>query len=66
MTPRLKTTIQIDFETKKFLQKYGRKGETYDEIILRLIKNYEKRMFMEEQYKILDASEDWISLDELK
>ena len=66
MASRAKTTIQIDSETKKFLNRFGRKGETYDEIIRRLLKSHEYIMFMEEQYKILDNDEGWVSLDELK
>lgn len=32
------TTIQISKETKELLRRIGRKGETYDQIIRRLIK----------------------------
>jgi hypothetical protein len=34
------TTIQVSFETKNDLQSLGGKGETYDEIVQRLIKIY--------------------------
>jgi len=32
------TTIQISFETKKKLEKMGKKGETFEDIILKLLK----------------------------
>lgn len=34
-----KTSIQISFETKKALDRLGDKGDTYEDIIRRLIKN---------------------------
>jgi len=36
------TTVQILIETRDELKSLGSKGETYDEIIKRLIKAYEK------------------------
>ncbi len=41
MMPKAKremTTIQISKETREMLKELGRKGETYDDIIRRLIK----------------------------
>jgi hypothetical protein len=34
------TTIQVLFETRDELKAFGSKGETYDEIIKRLVKAY--------------------------
>jgi len=39
-----KTTLSVSKETKEELNKIGRKGETYDEIIQRLIKVYKKSL----------------------
>ncbi len=36
------TTIRLEKETVKMLQEVGKKKETYDEIIRRLIKNANK------------------------
>jgi len=33
----MKTTIQLDLETKNKLDKFGHKGETYDQIVQRLL-----------------------------
>ncbi len=36
------TTIAIKKETREMLKKYGTKGETYNDIIKRLIREYKK------------------------
>ena len=36
-----RTTIVVDTSTRDKLKKFGSKGETYEEIILRLMKYYE-------------------------
>jgi hypothetical protein len=36
-----RTTIVVDTSTRDKLKKFGAKGETYEEIILRLMKSYE-------------------------
>jgi hypothetical protein len=36
-----KTTIVVDTSTREKLKKFGSKGETYEDIILRLMKFYE-------------------------
>ena len=38
-----KTTLQLTEETKKRLDKIGHKGETYDDILSRLLDHQEKR-----------------------
>jgi len=59
------TTIQVEKEVKDMLKRMGRKGDTYNEIIKRLIKKSEYIEFMEEQYKILDSKKEWLSIDKL-
>jgi hypothetical protein len=36
-----RTTIVVDTSTRDKLKKFGTKGETYEEIIIRLMKHYE-------------------------
>ena len=36
-----KTTIQVSKETKRKLNEIGKKGDTYDSIIQKLIENFE-------------------------
>jgi predicted RNA-binding protein YlqC (UPF0109 family) len=59
------TTIQVDIETRDMLKSFGRKGETYNAIIQKLIKIAKYVDFMEENYHILDTEEKWVNLDEL-
>jgi len=58
------TTISITQQTKKALLDLGTKGETYDNIVRKLIKRYAWKKMDEKWNKIL-AEEDFISLDEL-
>ena len=59
------TTIQVDTRIRDLLRSFGRKGETYNEIIQNLIERAKYVDFMEENYRILDSKKNWISLDEL-
>jgi len=59
------TTIQVEVAVRKRLQAIGRKGETYNDIIKKLIHKAAYVDFMKEQYSILDTEKNWISLDEL-
>jgi len=42
------TTIKINIETREELKKLGRKGETYDKIIKRLIECYKKQKHIDQ------------------
>jgi len=59
------TTIQVEREVKDVLKKMGRKGDTYNEIIKRLIKRSGYIEFMEEQYRILNGEKEWTPIDEI-
>ncbi len=59
------TTIQVDTNIRDLLRSFGRKGETYNDIIENLIKRARYVEFMEENYRILDSKENWVTLDEL-
>ena len=60
------TTIQLDTKVRDMLKSFGRKGETYNEIILNLIKRSRYVEYMKESYKILDTEDNWVNLDELE
>ena len=44
-----KTNIQVSRETKDYLTKLGRKGDTYDDIIRRLLAYYEITQVAEDE-----------------
>ncbi|MFW6375582.1 MAG: DUF7557 family protein [Thermoplasmatota archaeon] len=63
------TTIQVKKDTREKLKKFGHKGESYDDIIKRLMKYCEElnmEEFIEARWKRLqEEKEDYISLDEI-
>jgi len=56
----MKATIAVSDDTKKLLKDLGRKGETYDEIILNLLKKS-----IDERWNRILRDEEFIPLDEL-
>ncbi len=58
------TTIPLSKTTRDQLKKYGRKGETYDELILRLLEIAEQMEFVERQKRIL-SEEEFVPLDQV-
>jgi hypothetical protein len=56
------TTIPLQPETRDLLKKHGKKGETYDELIRRLVDIAEQVEFVERQKRIL-AEEEFVPLD---
>jgi hypothetical protein len=59
------TTIPLEKETRDRLRSLGSKGETYDQIVKRLMSIAEYEEFMEGQYKLLKDKKSFVSLDEL-
>jgi len=58
------TTIQINKETREELRELGKKGETYDQLIHRLIEVARKMEFFDDIDKILET-EEFVSLEEV-
>ncbi len=58
------TTIAVDKESKKELKKIGRKGETYNDIIEKLIKLAKRENFFKKQEKILEE-EEFVDIDQV-
>lgn len=54
------TTIAINMKVKEDLQEYGLKGETYSQIIERLMKSARERMLSD----VLMNEEDCITIEE--
>ena len=59
------TTIPIEKETRDRLRSFGRKGETYDQVLRRLMSIAEYEDFMENQYERLKDKSAFVSLDEI-
>ncbi len=59
------TTIPVSKTIRDMLKSYGLKGETYNDILQRLLKKVDYDEFMERQYKLLKEKEKFISLDEI-
>ncbi len=63
------TTIQVDVETREKLKRFGHKGESYDDIIERLM-NYCEELnleeFIEAKWKRLQEEKDeYVPLEEI-
>jgi len=58
------TTIPLSKETRDLLKKYGQKGETYDELIRRLLEMAEQMEFARVQKRILEK-EEFVPLDQV-
>ena len=58
------TTIPLSRETRDLLKRYGQKGETYDELIRRLLVLAEQVEFARRQRRILEE-EEFVPLDQV-
>jgi len=58
-------TIPLEKETRERLRLLGRKGETYDDILRRLMSFAEHEEFMKRQYDRLKDRKAFVSLSEL-
>jgi hypothetical protein len=61
--PRGITTIPVSRGTRDKLKSLGLKGETYDEIIARLMEMARYEEFMERQYSLLKEKDKFVPLD---
>ncbi|MFY1111582.1 MAG: DUF7557 family protein [Methanosarcinaceae archaeon] len=59
------TTIPITKDVRDRLKQYGMKGETYSDILKRLMDEVDYEVFMERQYKKLADKDKFVSLDEI-
>ena len=59
------TTIQLETGIRDRLKRMGKKGETFNDIVKRVLRKAEYVEFMEGQYAILDKEKHWVPLDEL-
>ncbi|MDA0524546.1 hypothetical protein [Methanococcoides alaskense] len=61
-----KTTIPTTTDIRDRLKSYGSKGETYSDILARLMDTADYDLFMGRMYARLDEKDQFVSLDELE
>ena len=58
------TTIQVQKDTREMLREFGHKGETYDQLIRRLMEAARKLRFFQDLDRIVET-EEFVPLDEV-
>ena len=59
------TTVPTTKVVRDRLKSYGRKGETYSDILTRLMDAVDKEEFMDRMYQRLEEKDQFVSLDEI-
>jgi hypothetical protein len=59
------TTIPTTKVVRDRLKGYGQKGETYSDILNRLMDTADKDEFMDRMYRRLEEKDQFVSLDEI-
>ncbi len=65
MTTKEATTIPTTKVVRDRLKSYGLKGETYSDILERLMDTVDKEEFMDRMYRRLEEKDQFVSLDEI-
>jgi hypothetical protein len=60
------TTIPVTKDTRDVLKTLGRKGETYDQILRRLVSQVRWVEFVERQYGKLEDRSKFVPLEEIQ
>jgi hypothetical protein len=60
------TTIPTTKEVRDRLKSYGQKGETYSDILTRLMDSVNREEFMERMYRRLEEKDQCVSLDDIE
>ncbi len=60
------TTIALSEGTRDKLKSFGRKGDTYDDIIRRMMGIVDRELYLDEVYRRLEEKDKFVSLDELE
>jgi len=59
------TTIPLRRETRDRLKELGKKGETYDDVVVRILEQAELTAHLETHYERLRDKSNFIPLDEI-
>jgi hypothetical protein len=65
MTANEKTTILVTKKTREQLKILGKKGETYNDIIIRLMEEINRQEFIARQYKRLEEKDEFVPLEDV-
>lgn len=57
--------IPVHQETKEMLKSYGLKGETYDQLVRKLLSIADHAQIMETHYQRLGEKDEFVSLEDL-
>jgi len=60
------TTISVSGETKEILRRFGSKGETYDQIVRRLIEIANDATAAEERWNRILSEDEFISAEAIR
>jgi uncharacterized FlgJ-related protein len=59
------TTIPTTKVVRDRLKSYGQKGETYSDILIRMMDAIDKEEFMDRMYRRLEEKDQFVSLDDI-
>ncbi|WP_199724060.1 hypothetical protein [Methanohalophilus sp. RSK] len=59
------TTIPTTKAIRDRLKNYGHKGETYSDILTRMMDLIDREKFMDRMYKRLEEKDQFVSIDEM-
>ncbi|MDY0385939.1 MAG: hypothetical protein RBT65_02155 [Methanolobus sp.] len=59
------TTIPTTKVVRNRLKSYGQKGETYSDILMRMMDTIDKEEFMDRMYRRLEEKDQFVSLNEI-
>ena len=65
MNENEKTTILVTKKTREQLKTLGRKGESYEDIITRLLEEIDHQEFIARQYEGLNEKDKFIPLEDV-
>ena len=63
MNANERTAILVAKKTREQLRSLGRTGESYDDIIIRLINEVNRQEIIKQQYKRLEEKDEFIPLE---
>lgn len=60
------TTIPVDQRVRDRLKRFGHAGQTYNDILTRMMDEIERERFVAQMRKEIDTVEGWVDLDDVE